>query len=227
MFKGYETRLEEVEEKSKMFPWEHARAYGCFLAQTWYYVCHSTRLLALAASRMPYAEKENYYRFICHISEERDHELLAEKDIANLGFSLSDFDELPCTRMFWETQYYKIEHINPITLMGYILALEELAARSGSYIAARIAEVHGSHCVNFLSVHGREDIKHIKEAVQLVQRQPQVILDDIIRNFEQSTAGYIWIMETIKLQYTPIVQTENSILRMDSEPKDGLRSCIN
>jgi hypothetical protein len=84
-------------EPIRQFPWHEARAYAQFLAQTSYYVCHSTRLLGLCASRIGIEREKLHQRFLKHAVEERIHHLLAARDIEHLGFKLRSMPELPIT----------------------------------------------------------------------------------------------------------------------------------
>src|SRR5215211_402825 len=85
------------------FPWEDRRVYGNWTAQTYFYVRHATRLLALAAARCPLADEELHKTFLQAIREEQDHELLALHDLQFLGFRPSDFGELPETAAYRQT----------------------------------------------------------------------------------------------------------------------------
>src|SRR4051794_23231768 len=84
------------------FPWGDRRAYADWLAQTYYYVHHSTRLLACAAARFPTDERGDglHHRFGKHMSEEQKHEKLCVHDLKGLGTSVVDWPERHATRMF-------------------------------------------------------------------------------------------------------------------------------
>ena len=43
--------VERIGSSVQAFPWENNVAYGCWLAQTYYFVRHTTSFLALTASR--------------------------------------------------------------------------------------------------------------------------------------------------------------------------------
>src|SRR4051812_18758279 len=111
-----------------LYPWHDPYAYGLYLAQTYFYVCHSTRLLAFSAGIMKTPDTPFHRRFLEHASEEKGHEMMLLNDLAKLGFKITDFTEMPETRMFWEPQFYKIQHNDPLSVMGYIIALEAIAA---------------------------------------------------------------------------------------------------
>src|SRR3712207_1317678 len=89
------------------YPWKHKASYANALAQTYYYVSHSTRLLAVSASRFALEDEALHRRFAAHMVEEKSHHLLAAHDLKVLGHSLTDFPELPATHAFYESQYYK------------------------------------------------------------------------------------------------------------------------
>ena len=129
MLPKYESSVAIMSEGIRNYPWENKRAYAEFLAQTYYYICHSTRLLAASAARFSQEDQGMHKRFLLHTDEENSHELLALRDLQKLGFSIKDFPEMAQTRILYEVQYYKVEHCDPAALMGYILALETLAGK--------------------------------------------------------------------------------------------------
>ncbi len=174
----------------KSFPWENKKAFGDYMAQTFYYVNHSERLLALAASRMSEEDRKIQRRFFVHLSEENSHDLMMKKDLENLGFSLEDFPERPETKIFWETQYYKIEHVDATALMGYILLLEDVACQICPWIYQQVEKSHGKKCGTFLRVHGEEDPHHVSEAVSVIDKLSDERKNIIFMNLIQSEIAY-------------------------------------
>jgi thiaminase len=188
-----------VMEVANVFPWQEKEPYANFLAQTFYYVRHSTRLLALAAGRIAPGDRKSFDRFIKHIGEERNHEELARRDIGNLGYDLDAIPEMPCTRMLWEPQYYKVEHESPMALLGYILMLEMLAANEGGEVVKVISEAHGADCLSFLQLHGQEDVKHVQEAIKLAESLGDRDRQLIRANIGQTVYAYsTWLREIAK-----------------------------
>ena len=94
--------VSEMAAAGELFPWTKRAAYMGWLAQTYYYVRHSTRLLAVAAGRFPHTRQGDtlHLRFGAHIGEEKRHELLCVRDIQALGGSIEAIAEQPTTRMF-------------------------------------------------------------------------------------------------------------------------------
>lgn len=123
----YKKQVNEIQSSIQNFPWENEKSYANFLAQTYYFVSHSTKLLQVSCDHFGERHKEQHERFKEHISEENGHEKIAEVDLKNLGYRVSDFVETSQTRFLYEPQYYKNEHISPLALLGYILFLEGIS----------------------------------------------------------------------------------------------------
>jgi hypothetical protein len=181
------------------FPWADVGAYADWLAQTYFYVRHSTRLLAAAAARFGHDDRGSalHARFAAHMGEEKRHELLCVHDLNALGEPLDRYPERAATRMFYEPQYYKIEHQTPIALFGYILPLEAVGPTHGKRLLEPVARAHGSRCVAFLKVHVAEDVEHLDKALGLLQGlgEPERAL--VEQNMEQTTYGYTGILDDI------------------------------
>lgn len=182
--------LDLITDAVAAFPWANKAAYAEFLAQTYYYVKHSTRLLALAAGMIKPGNRKAFDRYVKHIGEERNHELLARRDLEALGFDLDRMSEMPATRLLWEPQYYKVLHQSPMALMGYILPLEALAANEGGNVVRALEESYGQKCLNFLRLHGEEDIKHVKDAIALVESLADEELRLVGENIDQTVVAY-------------------------------------
>jgi thiaminase len=187
---NYENEKEIMIQSLKSFPWSDKACYGDYLAQTYYYVNHSERLLALAAALMCEEDRKMQRRFFSHLSEENSHDLMVKKDLENLGYSLEDFPERPETKIFWETQYYKIEHQDPSALMGYILLLEDVASSICTWIHHEVEKYHGKKCSTFLRVHGEEDPDHVDEALKVIEALGINRKERIYANLKQSQIAY-------------------------------------
>ncbi len=185
-----EMNLNPITEAATSFPWDNKATYAEFLAQTFYYVQHSTRLLALAAGLIPLKDKKSFDRYIKHISEEKNHELLAKHDLKNLGFDLDQMSEMASTRLLWEPQYFKVIHKSPMALLGYILPLEALAANEGGKVVQALKEAHGEKCLSFLKLHGEEDIKHVQDAIALAESLDAADYAFVFENIDQTVVAY-------------------------------------
>ena len=130
---------------------------------------------------------------------------MAKNDLEKLGFKLSDFPELAETRMFYESQYYKVEHRDPIALLGYILPLEIIACTECPKLFRFVQSTWGDKCASFLKVHGEEDPDHVDKALELLSTlsSPRLLLVD--ENFKQTVKAFSMILkacEANSLDYT-------------------------
>lgn len=183
MLRELQIHLDELDKVVRATPWWDRTVYGAFLAQTYHYVCHSTRLLALAASRFRFSEEKIHRRFVKHATEEMSHEGLALRDLKHLDLSLEQYPEFPSTRAFYQTQYYMIEHVSPWSFWGYILMLEGLALTKGPWLFEEIRRHHGEKAASFVKVHAAEDVGHMAEAEKALAALPDqerpVVVDQI------------------------------------------------
>ena len=195
-----DTCVAELAAGIDRFPWESATAYADWLAQTYYYVRHSTRLLATAGGRFAMDERGNalHHRFASHMSEEKKHELLCVHDIKQIGHSIDTLPEHPSTRMFYEPQYYKIEHEHPIALFGYILPLEAIGPTSGGAIIEKVGAAHGDKCVSFLKLHSEEDVDHLDKALHMLASIPEAEQRLVEENMRQTTYAYVAMLVDIR-----------------------------
>lgn len=180
--------IEGLGKETTSFPWEEKSAYAHWLGQTYYYVCHSTRLLALAASR--FEDMPTHNRFLEHLREERGHEQMATNDLKALGVSISD---IPCyaeTHAFYQTQYYYLEHATPEAFFGWIICLEATAARSGMAIFERIKAAHGEKAGTFMKIHSQEDVSHVEKAFKAIEGARSESHPKILENLQNSATLY-------------------------------------
>jgi pyrroloquinoline quinone (PQQ) biosynthesis protein C len=188
--KTLEDELSKTAEVIKHVPLESKLVYGNWLSQTYRFVCHSTRLLALASSRFELTQNQLHYRFVAHIREEEAHEVVALRDLAALGLSLHEFRECDETKAFYQAQYYWIEHVSPISFFGYILCLEGIAVQCGKSVFDRISSAFGPEAGNFLKLHSQEDQGHLKQALSQLEGLSPRDKGLVIENLEFSSTLY-------------------------------------
>lgn len=182
---------------AEMVRWEDPRVYAQYLAQTYYYVCHSTRLLGLAAARVGVDQEKLHQRLFKHASEERSHHLLAQHDLKALGYKLEDLPELASTAALYQTQYFQIEYVSAFTLFGYILALEGVAVLHGPAVYERVKKAHGSEAGAFLKLHAEEDPDHLEKALEVVRSIPERDQPAVRQNLRFSCHHYRAFLETV------------------------------
>jgi hypothetical protein len=199
--KAVHAALEWMGPSVRQFPWADRRPYADWLAQTYYYVHHSTRLLAASAAHFPVDERGDalHHRFGKHIAEEKKHEKLCVHDLRILGFSVSDFPERHSTRMFYEPQYFKIEHRDPTALFGYILVLEVLGAvGDGRAMMETLSRAHGANSFSFVKLHCEEDPDHIEKGFAMVEGCTAAQLALIEENAWQTAHAYAALLCEIR-----------------------------
>jgi hypothetical protein len=190
---------ESLVKISLEYPWENREAYATYLSQTYYYVRHSTRLLAASACRFEHKDESLHTRFLKHAREENAHDLLATRDLAALGYKQSECPELSVTKLVYQPQYYQIEHIDPICLFGYIFALEGVSALAAPKIYERVLKSHGKECTTFLKLHSTEDLDHIDKAFASIEGLDEFRMNLVRDNFKMS-------VEALKAYFTVLPQ---------------------
>lgn len=195
---AYDEALGPVLSAGDGFPWRSRPAYGDWLAQTYHYVFHTSRLIALAASRCDARHDAFHRRLVEYLSEEKDHDLLLLDDLAALGYSLDEFPEDPLTAAFWQVDYYRIEHETPLALFGRSLLLEGAAAERGSLTAEVVAEAHGEKSASFVRVHGEEDPGHVERAFATLEGVEEAEAAVIAAALTQSGVLYLGMLDSIR-----------------------------
>jgi pyrroloquinoline quinone (PQQ) biosynthesis protein C len=171
------------------YPWHDRMFYSEWLAQSYFYVKHSTRLLARAASKLSFSEVDEAWhkRFCLHLAEEHGHEQLALKDLQTLGAEIVSFVEFRETTDFYAIQYY----VESYEFMGYILALEAIASETGAELLGRV----GIQPSTFLRVHAHDDVDHVRAAVELVDMLTRDQQSRVYEAKALSTAQYFKILD--------------------------------
>lgn len=205
----YRQKMDTTNTSIENFLWSSKYKYAGWLAQTYFYTAHSTNLLRFASDHL----KEKSFlelkeRFLEHIEEENNHEVLAELDLKRLGFTLANFSENGFTRSLYETQYYKIKNIHPCTLLGYILALEGIAVDAMGAPYSTLKKNFARQEINFLRVHVEEDPDHLVKALEQIDNLPQSFKIEIMKNFDQTCDLYVGMLDRI-LRENPCL-TENA-----------------
>lgn len=198
MKENYEKQLRSVKEFLNDMPWEDKNFYVNYLSQTYYFVCHSTRLLSRSISHFNVDRDHLYKRFVSHLKEENYHERIALNDLKNLGVDVNDCPEFELTKAFWECQYHKIDASKGISLLGYILFLEAIAVFCFDDVSARLQKSYGKNAMNFIHVHTNEDPHHLEEAINQIEMLSDEEKQLVWSNFYQTSKMYIGILNEAK-----------------------------
>ncbi|WP_413585276.1 iron-containing redox enzyme family protein [Bdellovibrio sp. HCB274] len=190
--------LKHSQKQIEKFPWEDKAAYSAWVSQTYYFVRHSTRLLALAAARTELATQEFHNRFLAHSGEEKGHEKLLLNDLKALGGKVEEWPEMPGACAMYQSQYYYIEHKSPMAFFGYILALEALAAYFGEEVNKRVEKAYGPKAAHFIRVHAEEDQGHTEEALSKIASLPAHHQETVLQNLRQTLSYYEQVLNQCK-----------------------------
>lgn len=183
-------RLEAAVQKSAKavleLDFSDKSTYETWLAQAYHFVRHSTPMLALSCG-LAIENREYHLRCISHLAEEKGHDRMLLNDLKQLGSSIDSQPEFSSTRALYQTQYYWIEHVNPVSFLGYILILEGIAVRCGPKKVEEIRKFSGR---SFVQLHAEEDLEHFDRAVAQLDKMSEKDRRDIVENAEQTADLY-------------------------------------
>lgn len=114
---------------------------------------------------------DDYYRH--HIVEESGHVELVLEDLEDLGVSNQEaMARIPNLTVVAMTgsQYYWLEHVSPLPLLGYIAFLEGAPPTSVTLDAVKALLPKGSKAYRALAIHAEADPHHSREMDQLLDR---------------------------------------------------------
>ena len=160
--------------------------YIRYLIQTYHYVVAAVPLMQFAL-RTDYAATDPDLRdyLTRHIEEESGHDRWIVKDLGELGVTedaLARHPPLPETCQLAGAAYYAIAHRHPVSLLGYMHALES-APVTAEFLdeMARRCDVPRTAMFT-LSEHGERDLEHREELAEIIARyQGQDSLELVIR----------------------------------------------
>jgi hypothetical protein len=185
--------VENLRKESKRISFRDRETYLLWLAQAYFFVKHSTPLLALSCGRS-INRPEYHLRCISHLAEERGHDRLLLQDLTTIGAKIEDCPELSMTSALYQTQYFWIEHRNPVSFLGYIFVLEALAVMSG---AEKILEAQAHGATKFLQLHAAEDVEHLQSAIREIEKLPKADQLDILANANLTSKIYAMMLSEI------------------------------
>jgi hypothetical protein len=178
--------------------WRDRATYGNWLAQTYYFVCHSTRLLTAAAARFRVDRDDLHYQLAGHVMEEKHHERLATGDMKAMGYSIDDFPELTSTKNLYRTPYYLIDREHPIAFYGYVYLLEMLSTFRGGKIMREAAEAFGEKSVKFLRLHVNEDEGHIRTYSDFIDALPEEEFRQVLEGVATTAHNYAQMVRDVR-----------------------------
>ena len=174
--------LVETSNKLVQMPWDQKTFVASWHAQMYYFLCNASRLTSTAASRLTISDDDWHQYFIQHSIEEKQHEILAKNDVEKLGFQINDFPEHYSTMALYQTQYYYMDRVDPLSLLACILHREGLSLYCGNNLLQQIRDAgHGTE--EFLELHVGEDEHHVEDALNGVLGLPAKTMDVVEKAF--------------------------------------------
>lgn len=190
--------MNEVKEQHPASGFRNEDYYVNWLAQTYYFVRHSTALLGYA---LPHLKNDDLrHHFEKHLGEETRHDVVALKDLQKMNRSITDIPESHLTQAFYQSQYYRIMFEGGTSLLGYILFLEGIAVHWGKDFHHEIKDIHRGN--SFLRVHVEEDPEHLEGAIKTISSLSKQEQENIMRNFHYSHDIYSLLLQNAKQQKT-------------------------
>jgi len=157
--------------------WNHSelpRLFPSFLIQTFSVMRGGLGLMSAALDHALARPKDQvasnlaaYLRI--HIEEEKDHDLWLLEDICSLGFKEWDVLEAPpcsATINLIGSQYFWMNHVHPVAVMGYLILMEGYAPLSGQLEEIRAKSGAPATAFRCLKRHADDDPAHLADLNQ-------------------------------------------------------------
>lgn len=172
-FKAITTQeISKLSHQFKTYPWENKEAYVDFISNMYYFLSQACRLLTSSASHCGLEYDHFHHRFVEHAHEEKNHEKLVLHDLKVLKAELQPV--FPSIKPLWQTQFYMIEHLSPLSLFGCILYLENMSLHPdvGPQVYERCLAKYGPKATTYLRVHVEEDANHVDSLFEFIGKLP-------------------------------------------------------
>lgn len=218
----YAESMRSLADKFDSFDWTDKATYSLWLAQAYYLVRHTTRLLALCAGYCPFEYEDTHKRILTHLREEEGHEVIALADIKALGTDLSALPESPKTALLTGLQYEQMANISGCAFFGYILLLEGLAVTRGAQLNQIVSEKYGPRVTRFLKTHAEDDVEHIEQAFKQIESFSAKDQQIVINNLIESTRLYHQMLDDVRANISNYASHSSQYVTHTTSQLDGL-----
>ena len=133
--------------------------------------------------------------------EEKNHELLAIRDLEFIKKDIKNFTEYSETSAYYQGLYYSIEADGPYSLLGYFLPLEGLAAEGLVEVADTLIDTYTKKGASFVNVHCKLDEGHFEEGLKFLDSLTQEQLTIVRKYMHLSTDLYIAMLRRVKSEF--------------------------
>jgi len=185
----YEANIGALVDRFMNNPWDNKEFYAEYIAQTYYYVCHSTKLLKYAADHCDHPELKEC--LLHHVKEELGHEQWCLKDLINLGYDIKMFPESRVTRAMYQALYDGIDKMGPAPIIGYAIALEGMSASVCPPLAPILIKNYGDKSAAFIKNHAVIDQAHAAEGYDILKYLTRDEKEIVCQFIKTSCKAYI------------------------------------
>lgn len=194
----YNRLMDLVEPKIMGLNWESPQTYVSWMAQTYFYVKYSTRLIGLTGAHLPTEFTGLHNSFMDHLLEEKNHDIVMLQNIKALGYSIEDFEASPASSAIYQTQYYWIQHENPIAFYGFLLFLEGISICHGPKILNRVSEAYGKNVNTYWAIHVQADEGHVSGHFKALEKMKDIDHKPILTNMKNTSHFYHKMLEEVQ-----------------------------
>ena len=180
------------------FPWDQMENYKFWLSQSFQIVSHTTRFLTKLGGSFGHDRNDFHLFSLRHLSEETNHELMAEKDLETLNSHVNRYPILSSTREMINSQYALLSE-TPVAHFGFFLYLEILSVEYGP-IVGPILDAHFGAATRFVRHHVNEDPRHVDLIIDQLGKAKQDEISQAIVNMESTQALYCEMMKDIMVR---------------------------
>lgn len=143
--------------------------YVAYLRETFHLVRHTSRALALAASRIEDEHRGLRSWLLSQANEEHGHELFCLKDLRALGQPTAEViasDPGPGAWGIVTQNYYLATQGHCTAILGVASATEQMGAELAGALSGLVAQklAVDTNALTFLRSHSSFDVKHLEEA---------------------------------------------------------------
>jgi Iron-containing redox enzyme len=188
--KKFEEVVSKTADDIRSYPWEDPAFYKSWLAQQYFLVRHTPRLLCALALRVQLEDQKGFAEALHHLREETGHDQWLLADMKKMGTDPSHHEAIPAASAMIKAQYYQIQHDDPLSLCGYSQYLEYLSVLVAGEIADRVKAAHGKNAAVFLSGHANVDVEHAEDGWKIIERANKVQAQKIVENLEMTEVLY-------------------------------------
>lgn len=124
-----------------------------------------------------------------HLEEERGHAEWLEEDLASASIDLAARLVVTEAVAMAGSQYYLIQHIDPVAVLGYMAVLECFPMSKEQ--VEKLEAIHGEKLCRTLRYHATHDVQHGADVLKMINAIPNERLGIVLQNAAQTALYFI------------------------------------